>query len=166
MDGGTAWDLSKPVYIGATTGMATVGLLTSKEALTWKAVREHLEELCDLSSGWDDDDAEAPRIDIINSAFFLLDWLEDKGFPAPTRTVPTVEGGVVVEWHLAKRYLEVEIDQPFCGEFMDKRESAPASHYPLCWGELESREGSEVDRWADVISLAAVGFARQSRVVR
>jgi hypothetical protein len=67
-----------------------------------------VEELIDLPAGWDSYGAGRVRPDAALHAIKVYSLLVREAFPAP-HLVPTVSGGVQLEWHLPGMDLEIEV---------------------------------------------------------
>jgi len=68
-------------------------------------------ELLELPGRWNSYNAKQIRKENVNAAVNLLGRLMCPGTPAPI-VVPTVRGGVQLEWHLKGVDLEIAIDSP------------------------------------------------------
>lgn len=66
----------------------------------------------DLETGWDSYCATAPRLDAVAAAYELVMMLASIQTPPP-QAVPTIRGGVQLEWHDRGIDLEVEVHSPF-----------------------------------------------------
>jgi hypothetical protein len=98
-------------------------------------LREQLDLLRGLQTGWDGYQAPPPARDIIDAVGrFINEVLSSHFVPRPT-VVPTMSGGVQLEWHKGTRSLELEF------------ESSDRIHY-LRWDpqrEIEDEEFIRVD---------------------
>ena len=101
----------------------------------WNAILRKVEELHGLRAGWDGEDAEAPSVELLESSIALLANLREASAPVPSRVVPTLEGGLVIEWHQVDRYMEIEIEEPYRAEVMDSSNGAPIEHYEFSWSQ-------------------------------
>ena len=141
------WDNPFSLYPDHGGGAATTVSLLSMEEICWRTMLQQFDQLYALQEGWDGDDAEAPDADVLDSVVQLLNTLFDREFPPPNRIVPSLQGGVVIEWRSEKRYLEIEIEDPYCGEVMDVREGAVPEHYELCWNQPATRIRPLLENW-------------------
>src|SRR5438445_5605989 len=73
---------------------------------------DRLRELLRLPSNWDSYGAEAVRTEAALTSALIVNAALAKGarFPA---IVPTVEGGVQLEWRKGNRHLEIEVLSPY-----------------------------------------------------
>lgn len=81
-----------------------------------------------LGVDWDGHGADAPNPKILDSAHELLVFLYMQNWSPPCRVVPTQEGGLLVEWQTADRYLEAEFVGNGRVEWMAKTGELPAIH--------------------------------------
>jgi hypothetical protein len=118
----------------------------------WLAETEQaIQELLRLPPNWNSYGAQPIRPDVVRAAKDLLPGIVQKQTPQPN-VVPTVRGGVQLEWHLGDIDLEIEIDAPgqFQVLFVDPRENLEleieldSTHIPqmydLCARLLSSHE--------------------------
>lgn len=117
--------------------------------IAWDMAMRELEHLASLKHGWDGEDADPIEALILESTEQLLQELQRRYWGAPTRIVPTPEGGLAVEWRSATRYQEIEIEEPYCGDVMDAKDGGSPEHYRFCWRELSQRSG--LASWPDVM---------------
>lgn len=73
-----------------------------------------LQALLKLPANWDSYGARPIRAEIVGEVADLLRKIVQPGTPQPA-VVPTVQGGVQLEWHTCGIDLEIEIGQP--GQF-------------------------------------------------
>ena len=85
--------------------MITVGSI----APLWvRPVAEQFESLLRLPFNWDGYGAESPKLPIVGKVILLLGDLLQDSSPPPS-VIPTLEGGIQVEWHRRGIDLEIEI---------------------------------------------------------
>src|SRR6266851_8436106 len=70
-----------------------------------------LQELLKLPANWDSYGARMIRAEVVAEAADLLRKIVQPDTPQPA-VVPTVQGGVQLEWHTGGIDLEIEIEQP------------------------------------------------------
>ncbi len=138
--------MPQPGYAAATT-TPSAAWFSTKESI-WLTMLRQFEALWSLQDGWDGDDAKAPTADLLGSVRILLDAFKEVA-PAPTRILPMQDGGVVIEWRSRGRYLEIEIEEPYCGEIMEIREGAKTKHDQLCWREQNPSNVTALPSWPD-----------------
>jgi hypothetical protein len=86
--------------------------LTDWEPSNWEGqIRERLEKLSTLETGWDGYGAGPIRRDVLIYAAALLYTIMSKNAPAPHIT-PMSHEGVMLEWHESGIDLEIEIKAP------------------------------------------------------
>jgi hypothetical protein len=73
----------------------------------FQKAQKDLNDMSDLSWNWDTYGADPPAPQTINQALELLVHLEQRSF-APTRVVPSAEGGVAVLFTRGDRYADIE----------------------------------------------------------
>lgn len=79
---------------------------------------QELENIQSLQENWDGEGAEAPKLELIDSAISLLGFIQKK-LPPPSRITPTQTGNIVLEWQFENNiYLEAEIVDRSCVEWM------------------------------------------------
>jgi hypothetical protein len=100
-------------------------------------------ELLELPAGWNSYSAEQIRKENVNAAIGLLGRIMRAGTPAPI-VVPTVRGGVQLEWHTNGINLEIAIDSPNDISFFG--EDIRTSEVP------ENLDESSLAQWIDRIS--------------
>jgi hypothetical protein len=120
--------------------------------MTWVAIHRQLDTLAYLPDGWDGDNARAPDDELVTGVRELLAMLQRSDAPAPSRILPIQDGGVLIEWTTPDRYLEIEIEEPYCGEFMEIREGAQTEHYRFCWRKARAEDDDELQLWANSTS--------------
>jgi hypothetical protein len=76
-----------------------------------RAVETEIDGLASLPPNWDTYGAPVIEPSIIADARQLVVWIAAPGAPAPS-VVPTVHGGVQLEWHTLKCDAELQILQP------------------------------------------------------
>ncbi len=115
------------------------GLLTSQDegaqttVAQWEVILQNLRKMLNLRDDWDGEGAKAPARSSILSIIDLLHQLEQRDGPAPSRVVAGPAGEVVVEWQRAGNYLELEVLEPFVGEWMFEDSGAAPKHYGMTW---------------------------------
>ncbi len=75
------------------------------------ATAEALRKIMALPDGWDSYGARRVESEVLNVALELLLLVAQRTLPAPT-VVPTVRGGVQLEWHAPPMDLEIEVLPP------------------------------------------------------
>lgn len=70
-----------------------------------------LQELLELPANWDSYGARTIRAEVVAEAVDLLRKIVLPGTPQPA-VVPTVRGGVQLEWHTGGHDLELEFEHP------------------------------------------------------
>lgn len=81
-----------------------------------KKTIEALYSLAFLPPGWNSYRAKAIRPDVIQATVEFASNLLKANTPAP-QVVPTVRGGVQLEWHLSNIDIEVHVDSPDAARF-------------------------------------------------
>jgi len=81
----------------------------SKQSGRLDAVTRRINELLELDSNWDSYGAARVNPIVAEQAVFLISALLDTGVPEPT-IVPTVKGGLQLEWHTGGVDLEIELN--------------------------------------------------------
>ncbi len=102
----------------------------------WMNAESKLLEIEELDENWDGDDAIAPSQDIVKSVYQFLSLLkEDKTLynNPPARILPTIEGGILIEWQINSSYYEVEVEEPYKAEYMSVSENDDVYHAELKW---------------------------------
>jgi hypothetical protein len=85
----------------------------SEPDVTWaKAVRDRLNHICALPSGWDGYRGAPTRFDVAEFAIQLLRHLCKPHTPAPA-IVPLPSGGLQMEWHSESATIELTIRAPY-----------------------------------------------------
>lgn len=90
------------------------------------SVVDKLNELLKLPPNWDSYGAHPPEPDAAVSAFGLIERIIASGEPVP-RIVPTVDGGIQLEWHADGKYLEIvaRADKTLSAYFEDEDGGEP-----------------------------------------
>jgi hypothetical protein len=86
-----------------------------------------------LEDSWDGAGATAPPSALVESAILLAQFLRGRGYDAPSRVVPGVNGTVLLEWQHDGIYEELEVTEPFRAEAMRAAHGQPAEHWNLTW---------------------------------
>jgi hypothetical protein len=100
------------------------GLLTSQNEgaqttiAQWEVILQNLRKMLALRDNWDAEGAKAPTRNSILSVIDLLHQLERRNLQAPSRVVVGPGGEVAVEWQLDGNYIELEVSEPYVGEWM------------------------------------------------
>jgi|SRR6185312_3240420 len=104
---------------------------TLAPALT--SVVNKLNELLKLPPNWDSYGARPPELDAAVNAFALIERIVAGGESMP-RIVPTVDGGIQLEWHANSKYLEVvaRADKTLSAYFEDEDGGEPFDE-DLAW---------------------------------
>jgi hypothetical protein len=85
----------------------------------WESTLQAILGLRDLDNDWDGFGAEAPPLEVLESAIGLAHCLRDDGVVPPHRVAPGVCGTVILEWQDQDgTYTEVEIIRPLHAEVM------------------------------------------------
>ncbi|MGH9892180.1 MAG: hypothetical protein ACREA0_09410 [bacterium] len=92
----TAGDLAEEFVVPETAEDDVVGLISRAQ------------ELIGLQSGWDSYGAQRVRREAALHALKVYSFFAREGLPAPA-LVPTVSGGVQLEWHVGAVDVEVEV---------------------------------------------------------
>jgi hypothetical protein len=88
-------------------------LTLSEPDVTWaKAVRDRLNHICGLPTGWDGYRGVPTRFDVAEFAIQLLRRLCKPHTPAPA-IVPLPSGGLQIEWHSESVRIELTIRAPY-----------------------------------------------------
>ncbi|MGH6920546.1 MAG: hypothetical protein ACREJ0_22915 [Geminicoccaceae bacterium] len=109
-DASTAFADAIAERVAADQGLTTS--LADLEEPPWVAsIRHQVAELQQLKSGWDGFDAVAIRRDVLEYACSLLEtvMMDDT---APPHITPMSSEGVLIEWHLGRINLEIEVETP------------------------------------------------------
>ncbi len=110
--------LSPAPYVPSTRALHSNGLRSSPE-YEWLRRIDDLLAIRGLGDDWDGLGAEAPRIELVDSAIEIAKALrEDPTLPAPTRVAATPTGAVLFEWQYPPVYLEAEVTGPTHIEWM------------------------------------------------
>jgi hypothetical protein len=92
------------------TALTRAPIATSLGHVSIETVRIFI-ELLELPRGWNSYNAKQIRKENVNAAISLLGRIMRPGTPPPI-VVPTVRGGVQLEWHTNGVNLEIAIDSP------------------------------------------------------
>lgn len=129
--------LAPPVSERATCGLDSSGLTSSFEPGMPDAWSERFDELSDircLEDDWDGMGAEAPSAELVGSAIELAKRLRrGRDNDPPSRIVAGPAGTVLFEWQSSGCYQEIEIVEPYQGEWMGERSGCPNDHAVLRW---------------------------------
>jgi len=121
--------------------LTATGLSTSYESHVnkeWNKFRNEIIGFVSLQEDWDEMGGVPPSPELINGALNIFSREERlKRFPPPVRVVPTNEGGIIIEWQFDGCYLEAEICEPFCAEWMYAEPGRPIEHWEETWGTVE-----------------------------
>jgi len=85
--------------------------LSGQSAEWLSTIRRRLQALSQLEEGWDGQKAKPVSHSNIDIALQVLLGVMQTGTPVPT-LVPTVRGGLQIEWHLQDVDIELEIESP------------------------------------------------------
>lgn len=114
--------LSPAPYVPSTRALGSNGLRSSPEynrANGWLRRIDDLLAIRGLGDDWDGLGAEAPRIELVDSAIEIAKALRvDPSWRAPTRVAATPAGAVLFEWQYPPVYLEAEVTGPTHIEWM------------------------------------------------
>jgi len=75
----------------------------------WAYALERFTELLDLPCNWDGEDAKPPSLAAAAAAKTIAYALRAHNVVGPDRIVPTLNGGIQMEWFTEEGYVEVEI---------------------------------------------------------
>jgi hypothetical protein len=150
MDFDARWEKNYVAHPQSAERVTATGAWFSTEQMAWVTVHRQFEALWYLQDGWDGDDARAPDDKLLAGVSELLAELQDGHAPAPSRILPILDGGILIEWTTPDRHLEIEIEEPYCGEIMDIREGAETEHYLFCWRKTGPGNDAEFSQWADI----------------
>lgn len=96
----------------------------------WEARLEDLISIRALESDWDGMGAEGPHPELVDSALELVRSLRESAIlPPPSRIVASPLGALVFEWQSDSSYLEVEIPQPGCFQWMFETPGKQTEHW-------------------------------------
>lgn len=84
----------------------------------WASTERSLLDLYKLDDNWDGEGADAPKFEIIKTAYQLLISMQNQDQPVPTQISATLTGGIVVYWRNDDVYIEAEINEPNLVEWM------------------------------------------------
>jgi hypothetical protein len=118
-----------------------VSIDTSRDS-AWEQQEDRLLELRRLPDNWDDEGGRAPAPDVAARVSQLLREFRLVGtHPAPSRIVPTPDGGLILEWQMPGLFATLEITQPFSGAWLIQRDGEEAEFRVETWAEqpLQSR---------------------------
>jgi hypothetical protein len=115
----------------ASLGLAALLIGCSSEPDAWEARIHDLLKIRSLEDDWDGAGAVAPPPDLVDSAIILAQILRDRGYDAPSRIVPGVNGTVLFEWQHDGIYEELEVTEPLLAEVMQIVPGQPAEHWIL-----------------------------------
>lgn len=131
----TTWS-NPPVAHIETYGSLTASLsdAAATDDLQWRRVERDILAMHYLEDGWDGEFAETPHRAVVDSAIYVLGLSRKQRLPAPSRAVVSPSGTVVIEWQrCGQGYLEAEIGEPYCVEWMHKRADEAATHWSDRW---------------------------------
>ncbi len=98
----------------------------------WKERTDDLLRIRSTEHDWDGLGAEAPDDALVDSAISLLKMLRrESDMPPPTRIVATPGGTVLFEWQYDGVYIEAEIVEPYCAEWMLERPGEQTAHWTM-----------------------------------
>jgi len=84
----------------------------------WASTERSLSDLFKMDDNWDGEGADAPKFEIIKTAYQLLISMQNQNQPSPTQISATLTGGIVVYWRLDDVHIEAEINEPNIVEWM------------------------------------------------
>jgi hypothetical protein len=143
----TQWE--KPVEPVESTESATASTSMMLGAdIYWWSVWQQIRQLSALQDGWDGSNAARPDPDILKSASELLTAVMKAEWVPPSSIVPSLEGGLLIEWRSGGAYQEIEIEEPYCGEVMEVV-NGQANHYDICWGERRQSQSPALQNWPE-----------------
>jgi len=102
------------VFVGLLTAVLSSRLRDddneqSRENQSWVYAFERFTECLDLSYNWDGEGARPPSLAAMTTAKIVAYALQAHNVIGPDRVVPTLNGGLQMEWFTEKEYIEVEI---------------------------------------------------------
>jgi hypothetical protein len=150
MDFDARWEKNYVAHPQSAERVTATGAWFSTEQMAWVTVHRQFEALWYLQDGWDGDDARAPDHELLTGASELLAELQERKAPAPSRILPIMDGGILIEWTTQDRHLEIEIEEPYCGEVMDIQDGVETEHYPFCWEKFDPGNDTESRQWANI----------------
>lgn len=114
------------------------GLSTSFESeldRQWANLTEELRHIRSLGNNWDEEGAQGPEPQVVDSVEDLFMLLRNNlSLPPPSRVVASPNGSVVVEWQIGDgRYMEVECSEPYRAEVMYVTPGMPTIHEEEIW---------------------------------
>jgi hypothetical protein len=123
----------------------TVILEGEPEVLNWyRPICQDLFNLLSLRPNWDSYGAYAIEIESVVNALNMLEKIADLNTPKPS-VVPTVLGGIQLEWHTKGIDLEIEIDPAGKGSVF----------YQNKFGKMIEKEGNPTNELDLLIELIA-----------
>jgi hypothetical protein len=79
------------------------------DVAAWRSCAERLSGLADLEDDWDGQGSPTPHSSAVRGAIDLLECLRWAGWPLPSRVFAGVNGTVIMEWHAANAFRELEV---------------------------------------------------------
>lgn len=107
--------------------------LWSGKAPWLQGIEKNLRDLLLLQPNWDSYGATAIDEKIVLKAFNLLFSIESKDIPKPV-VVPVSDGGIDIEWNIAKIFLSLKIREDGSRFFFADRESGKRDGGPIMDG--------------------------------
>jgi hypothetical protein len=112
----------------------TVGSYAGQPAGTegWDDRIDDLLAIRALTKDWDGQGADAPPVELVDSALVLALLLRRDGVATPTRIVAGVNGTVIFEWQWdAGNYTEVEVTEPYQADMLLMTPGQPTKYIQL-----------------------------------
>ncbi|MCU7883956.1 MAG: hypothetical protein KZQ82_07110 [Candidatus Thiodiazotropha sp. (ex Lucinoma annulata)] len=100
----------------------------------WLLRHNELNMISKLLPDWDGLGADVPNSDLYDTAVDLFNHLGKSNWEEPpSRILPSPEGTIIFEWTIDGMYLEAEICEPWCIEWMQDEEGADPEYWSQCW---------------------------------
>src|SRR5262245_18692690 len=85
----------------------TVQLIVVNDA--WQKTLQDMERVRRLKGNWDGEGAVATDAVVLSKTDAVLAFLHQHGAPAPTTLGASRSGAIVLEWHAAEKYVDIEV---------------------------------------------------------
>ncbi len=94
--------------------------LENKLENKWSEIVKSIGDMRSLQNNWDGEGAIAPQKAIVDTALALIDNFRSQNGDntSPDRALPSIDGRILIEWHLENSYMEAEIVEPGLAEWM------------------------------------------------
>lgn len=104
----------------------------SQRRRQWEPYFEQLRSWLRRPQDFVDDGIDVPRGDVIERALLIAKWIiSNDTDPPPTRTTPTAEGGISLEWRNEDELTAIEISPDGTAEILLFRHSRLVERQPL-----------------------------------